>query len=253
MTIEHNHPSGEGCTVRCLAQVDQASICERFDDDLCECVEPCDPAAEVPTEALAPLSDADKVALRHAAELERVKKYAYADGVAAGRAQADDEANARILATRRLATDANAALRAKLLAALGIEDDGRTSLADYVDALVADRDAAYDRGRAQAAADPELILRWLQEHHDAFPIKFEEARYAIADPIAEVRCATEEGWPMPWTAEGVGGPPPAEGSGDREAPDSGEVNCPERPPVPGDDTSHLPGGDRTEGTTAADG
>ncbi|MEU3452115.1 hypothetical protein ABZ671_00530 [Micromonospora sp. NPDC006766] len=55
-----------------------------------------------------------------------------------------------IAATRQMANDANAALRAKLLAALGIDDDGETPLAGYVDQLIAERDALMAALRLQA-------------------------------------------------------------------------------------------------------
>lgn len=56
-------------------------------------------------------------------------------------AEADrDDAHAALDATRRLANEANTARRQQLLAALGLADDGTTPLADYIDALTADRD-----------------------------------------------------------------------------------------------------------------
>jgi septal ring factor EnvC (AmiA/AmiB activator) len=51
------------------------------------------------------------------------------------------QARAVLDATRRMANDANAALRAQLLAALAWDDDGRTPLSDYIAHLVAQRDA----------------------------------------------------------------------------------------------------------------
>ncbi|MBM0201798.1 hypothetical protein JNW90_00845 [Micromonospora sp. STR1s_5] len=54
--------------------------------------------------------------------------------------QERDDAVARVDATRKMANDANARLRAQLLTALGREDDGHTSLSQYVADLAADRD-----------------------------------------------------------------------------------------------------------------
>lgn len=72
--------------------------------------------------------------------------------------QLQQEAAQRAGAIRQMANEANARLRSLLLAALGIEDDGRTPLADYVVALVAARDAALAAGRKQAAADAEAAI-----------------------------------------------------------------------------------------------
>jgi hypothetical protein len=72
-----------------------------------------------------------------------------ADRYAAGVATGDQNA----AAIRASAVKGFRELRLKLLAALGIQDDGQTPLTTYIDALTADRDAAVQRGRAQAAAD----------------------------------------------------------------------------------------------------
>ncbi|MCX5070882.1 hypothetical protein OOJ91_34100 [Micromonospora lupini] len=75
------------------------------------------------------------------------------------RLQADrarNEAEARAAATRTMAIDANARLREKLLAALGLEDDGTTHLEAYIDQLVADRDRlAAQVGEATPDEDEE--------------------------------------------------------------------------------------------------
>jgi hypothetical protein len=51
-------------------------------------------------------------------------------------------AQAVVDATRAMAIEANAKVRAELLDALAWDDDGRTPLVDYVDALRAERDVA---------------------------------------------------------------------------------------------------------------
>lgn len=67
------------------------------------------------------------------------------------------QAHAVIDATRQMAIEANASLRAQLLAALDREDDGRTSLSTYVSHLVAQRAAL--KWSVEKAADEEERLR----------------------------------------------------------------------------------------------
>ena len=56
-----------------------------------------------------------------------------------------DEAHSALVATRLLAAETMAALRTRILVALGLEDDGRTQMTEYVDALVAELDSARRR------------------------------------------------------------------------------------------------------------
>lgn len=58
---------------------------------------------------------------------------------------------ARAAATREMANAANARLRALILVALKMEDDGRTPLSDYVTALIQQRDDERRRGIAKSA------------------------------------------------------------------------------------------------------
>jgi len=69
------------------------------------------------------------------------------------------EAQSCVGATRGMAVAANAALRARLLAALARDDDGRTSLTEYVDDLVADRDALRAQVAEHAARSEALAER----------------------------------------------------------------------------------------------
>lgn len=69
-------------------------------------------------------------------------------------------ANARADATRGMANEANAVLRAKLLSALGVHDDDTRSLASYVDALAGQRDRLFsDLDRTRAELDTEVGSR----------------------------------------------------------------------------------------------
>lgn len=71
-----------------------------------------------------------------------------------------EQAEACVAATRQMANDANTALRTQLLAALGRDDDGRTSLSQYVADLVTELDAytsdLRDAAGVVAAGNAEL-------------------------------------------------------------------------------------------------
>lgn len=96
---------------------------------------------------------------------------------------------ARAAATREMANAANARLRALLLTALGETDDGRTSLAEYVGALVGQRDQLRGTVRRYATTGAAAI-RTVNRVRDTIDrisgelatVHVEQLRQALAEP-----------------------------------------------------------------------